>query len=190
MCSALVERKVWRRGRAAPWRASQARSMSRRAARASPATLEVLTTLATSRTASKSPFDAMGKPASMTSTCISSRSCATRSFSSRFIEQPGDCSPSRSVVSNTTTRCELLVTAWALRSEHDASALRSLPPERPDRIRDGTQGRISRSAAPARRSRRDRRPIARKGSGTAWRTPRAGSLAQLPSIRVARLTLA
>ena len=54
---------------------------------------------AMSRTASKSPGEAMGKPASMMSTPRSTRAWATSSFSARFMLQPGDCSPSRSVVS-------------------------------------------------------------------------------------------
>ena len=58
--------KVWMRGRAAPRSASQARSISPIAARESPATDEFFTSLAISRTASKSPFEAIGKPASMT----------------------------------------------------------------------------------------------------------------------------
>jgi hypothetical protein len=46
----------------------------------------------------------MGKPASMMSTPISSSTAAMRRFSSRFIDAPGDCSPSRSVVSKMKTR--------------------------------------------------------------------------------------
>ena len=45
-----------------------------------------------------------GKPASMMSTPISSSTSATWIFSSRVMEQPGDCSPSRKVVSKMTTR--------------------------------------------------------------------------------------
>jgi hypothetical protein len=44
-----------------------------------------------------------GKPAATTSP-ISSSTMAMRSFSSRFIEQPGACSPSRKVVSKMITR--------------------------------------------------------------------------------------
>ena len=108
MCSGEVERKVWMRGRRASRKASQARSISRLVARAKPATDEPLTRRDTSRTASKSPFEAIGKPASMTSTPIASSTEAIWSFSSRFIEQPGDCSPSRSVVSKIMTR----FTSW------------------------------------------------------------------------------
>src|SRR5256884_4906126 len=49
--------------------------------------------------AAKSPSEAIGKPASMMSTPKPSSFRARRTFSSRFIEQPGDCSPSRKVVS-------------------------------------------------------------------------------------------
>ena len=48
--------------------------------------------------------EAIAKPASITSTLSSSSCAATCNFSSRFIEQPGDCSPSRKVVSKMTTR--------------------------------------------------------------------------------------
>ena len=41
----------------------------------------------------------MGKPASITSTFIRSNCWAITSFSSVFIDAPGDCSPSRNVVS-------------------------------------------------------------------------------------------
>ena len=56
------------------------------------------------RTASKSPGEAMGKPASITSTPRSTRAWATSIFSARFMLAPGDCSPSRSVVSKITMR--------------------------------------------------------------------------------------
>ena len=49
-------------------------------------------------------LEAIGKPASMTSTPISSRILASSSFSSSDMEAPGDCSPSRMVVSKMTTR--------------------------------------------------------------------------------------
>ena len=104
MCSGLVEMKVWIRGRTAGFRASPARSMSLGVARARPATEAFLIRLAMTLTASKSPLEAIGKPASMTSTPISSSTWATEIFSSRFIEQPGDCSPSRKVVSKMMTR--------------------------------------------------------------------------------------
>jgi len=54
---------------------------------------------AMSCTAAKSPLDDAGKPASMTSTRSRSSWRAMRVFSSRVIDAPGLCSPSRSVVS-------------------------------------------------------------------------------------------
>src|SRR5712671_528003 len=80
--------------------ASIPRWMSRSLARHSPATVESLIAPATACTASKSPFDEAGKPASITSTRILSSCRAMRSFSSLVIEAPGLCSPSRMVVSN------------------------------------------------------------------------------------------
>ncbi len=55
-------------------------------------------------TASQSPREAAGKPASMTSTPSSASARAIRSFSGCVMLQPGDCSPSRSVVSKMRTR--------------------------------------------------------------------------------------
>jgi hypothetical protein len=49
--------------------------------------------------ASKSPLELAAKPASITSTFRRSSWRAMRSFSSRVMEAPGDCSPSRKVVS-------------------------------------------------------------------------------------------
>src|SRR6266508_389965 len=80
--------------------ASIPRWMSRSLARHRPATVESLITPATACTASKSPFEEAGKPASITSTRILSSCRAMRSFSSLVIEAPGLCSPSRMVVSN------------------------------------------------------------------------------------------
>ncbi|MNL38310.1 hypothetical protein D3C87_1605130 [compost metagenome] len=80
-------------------------------ARAKPATVAFFTCLATATTASKSPLEAIGKPASMISTPISSSASATCSFSSSVIVAPGDCSPSRSVVSKMKTRSLLLLLA-------------------------------------------------------------------------------
>ena len=79
-------------------------SMSPRLQRARPQMVAPRTVWAIRRTDSKSPGDAIGNPASMTSTPRSTSACATSSFSSRFMLQPGDCSPSRSVVSKMWTR--------------------------------------------------------------------------------------
>jgi hypothetical protein len=73
--------------------------MSRSLARASEQTVDSLMCSAIERTASKSPLEEAAKPASITSTCRRSSWRAMRSFSSRVIEAPGDCSPSRRVVS-------------------------------------------------------------------------------------------
>ena len=85
--------RLRRRGRCRPrWRApGRRRSRSSRC-------------LAMRQTASKSPFEAMGKPASMMSTPMASSSSATSSFSSRVMVAPGHCSPSRRVVSKIRTR--------------------------------------------------------------------------------------
>ncbi len=96
--------KVWMRRFSACFTASPARSMSLLEARARPQTVAFFTRLAISETASKSPLEAIGKPASITSTPISSRTSATCSFSSSVMEAPGLCSPSRSVVSKMTMR--------------------------------------------------------------------------------------
>ncbi len=78
--------------------------MSRSLARASEHTVEPLIAWAIACTASKSPFDDAAKPASMTSTLSRSSWRAMRSFSSLVIEAPGDCSPSRKVVSKMNRR--------------------------------------------------------------------------------------
>ncbi len=99
MCSSLVAMKVWMRARFAPLSASAERSMSRSLARASEQTVESLMWSAIDLTASKSPLELAAKPASITSTRSRSSWRAMRSFSSLVMEAPGDCSPSRKVVS-------------------------------------------------------------------------------------------
>src|SRR5580704_8267884 len=102
------------RGRAARFTASHARSMSPRLARARPqmiggsldgrpSTTRVPTFSAIVRTAARSSGEAAGKPASMTSTPRRASARATSSFSGDVIVAPGDCSPSRSVVSKIRT---------------------------------------------------------------------------------------
>src|SRR6185369_12906655 len=98
-----VAQKVWIRGRAAYFSASAARATSSSEVRQSAATLTFRHWAATALTAAKSPSEAIGKPASMMSTPRSWSFCAIRTFSVRFIEQPGDCSPSRKVVSKMLT---------------------------------------------------------------------------------------
>src|SRR2546429_251779 len=84
--------------------ASTPRWMSRSLARHRPATVVSLIMPATACTASKSPFEEAGKPASITSTRMRSSCRAMRSFSSLVMEAPGLCSPSRMVVSNMMSR--------------------------------------------------------------------------------------
>ena len=71
----LVEMNVWMRQRSAPFSASAARSMSPVAVRASAAITGPFTVSAISRTASNSPCDEIGNPASMMST-LSRASCS------------------------------------------------------------------------------------------------------------------
>src|SRR5690348_7862518 len=78
--------------------------MSSRLQRASPQMIAPCTSRATAFTDSQSPREAAGKPASITSTPSSASARATRSFSGCAMLQPGDCSPSRSVVSKIITR--------------------------------------------------------------------------------------
>src|SRR5580698_4924890 len=78
--------------------------MSSRVQRARPAITGPSTSRATALTASQSPREAAGNPASMISTPSSASARATRSFSGCVMLQPGTCSPSRSVVSKIRTR--------------------------------------------------------------------------------------
>ena len=99
MCSALVAKNKCKRPDLAGFRASAALEMSRSLARANEQTVDSLMTSAIDLTHSKSPFELAAKPASITSTFRRSNWRAMRSFSSRVMEAPGDCSPSRKVVS-------------------------------------------------------------------------------------------
>src|SRR2546426_1798606 len=100
----LVARNVWMRGLAAPSSACQQRSISAGTARANPAMFTLRISAAIFFTASKSPSEAMGNPASMTSTCRRSSCRAIFSFSSTFMLKPGACSPSLNVVSKMMIR--------------------------------------------------------------------------------------
>ena len=104
MCSGEVAITVWTRPRLANFTASAQRSMSFGCARDRPAITAFLERRAISLTAWKSPSEVMGKPASMTSTPMSSSISATSSFSSKVMVAPGHCSPSRKVVSKMMTR--------------------------------------------------------------------------------------
>src|SRR5687768_10126329 len=116
---ALVARNKWMRGRPASFNARHAVSMSPRVQRARPAMIGPWTSRATRFTDSQSPGEAIGKPASMMSTPSSASAFATRSFSAWVMLQPGDCSPSRSVVSKTRTRLgSIMVSFDASRRVH------------------------------------------------------------------------
>ena len=100
----LVAMNRCRCGRSATLMASTARCGSPSRQRASAATaIPPLVSRAIRRTASKSPGDAAGKPASMTSTLRRTSWRATSSFSAAVSPAPGACSPSRSVVSKIRT---------------------------------------------------------------------------------------
>src|SRR5271165_7429572 len=100
----LVAMKVWMRGRAESRTAFQAASMSCLLVRASPQITGPSTSRAIACTDSKSPGEVIGKPASITSTPRRESWWAISSFSCLFSEIPGDCSPSRRVVSKIRTR--------------------------------------------------------------------------------------
>src|SRR4029079_12032385 len=167
--------KVWMRFRFAGLIASAQRSMSLNAARERPQITEFFARLAISCTAAKSPSEAIGKPASMMSTPMASRSSATSSFSSCVMVAPGHCSPSRKVVSKMTTR-SFSDFVWAvigsIPSQFEcaaAGALKGLSrsPRVPRHICPaGPQGRIRRRSVPRMRDSAEPaypavRPIAR-----------------------------
>ncbi len=126
--------KVWMRPRRAGLIASPQRSMSFVPARERPHTTAFLVRLAISLTARKSPSEAIGKPASMMSTPIWSRSSAISSFSSWVMVAPGDCSPSRRVVSKMTTRsfsdcgCVVMASSFSMNWLHDSAVRRARVP--------------------------------------------------------------
>src|SRR6266566_169260 len=92
------------RGRWLSRTAFQAASISCLEVRARPQITGPSTSRAIACTDSKSPGEVIGKPASITSTPRRASWCAISSFSCRFSEIPGDCSPSRRVVSKISTR--------------------------------------------------------------------------------------
>ena len=99
MCISDVAINVCILGRAAFFVASYTASISFLLARESPHILEFFTSDDIFCTASKSPDDDAGKPASITSTPSLSSCSARRIFSSVVILKPGHCSPSLKVVS-------------------------------------------------------------------------------------------
>ena len=99
MWMGLVAMKTWMRDLRASARDSAAASMSSLRVRASEATVGRSTAAATALTPSKSPGDETENPASTMSTPSRSSWVAISTFSSGDSAMPGDCSPSRSVVS-------------------------------------------------------------------------------------------
>jgi hypothetical protein len=104
MWTGLVEMKVWMRGCFALRSASPALSMSVSVERASVQIAMSFASSAICETHWKSPSEEAANPASQMSTFISCNSSASSSFSRRVMEAPGDCSPSRMVVSKMNTR--------------------------------------------------------------------------------------
>src|SRR5271154_143264 len=92
------------RGRSESLTACHAASMSCLLVRAKPQITGPSTSRAIACTDSKSPGEVIGKPASITSTPNRESWWAISSFSCLFNEIPGDCSPSRKVVSKIFTR--------------------------------------------------------------------------------------
>ena len=118
ICKGLVDKKVWIRFLLANLRASADLSISLCAALDREHIIGPSSVSEIFFTDSKSPLDAIAKPASIISTPRDWSVSAILSFSSKFIEQPGDCSPSLSVVSNINTFSSelLLVTLFFLYS--------------------------------------------------------------------------
>src|ERR1035437_3749543 len=99
----LLAMKTWRCGLSATRRASTARCGSPSLQRARPATATPLVSRAMVWTASNSPGELAGNPASITSTLRRTSCRATSIFSATVRPAPGACSPSRSVVSKMRT---------------------------------------------------------------------------------------
>ncbi len=95
------------RGRSASRTDSHTASISAFTARASAVITGPFTERAISCTALKSPGEEQGNPASITSTFSRANWCASSSFSRPVRLAPGDCSPSRRVVSKMCTLCSM-----------------------------------------------------------------------------------
>src|ERR1700747_1195853 len=83
--------------------------------RASPAMIGPRTSVAICSTDAKSPLLITGNPASIMSTLRRCNCRATSSFSRRFIDAPGHCSPSRKVVSKTKIFSDITLFQFGLR---------------------------------------------------------------------------
>ena len=99
MWMGLVAMKTWMRDRRALASDSAAASMSSLRVRASEATVGRSTAAATALTPSKSPGEETENPASTMSAPSRSSCVPISAFSSGESAMPGDCSPSRNVVS-------------------------------------------------------------------------------------------
>lgn len=129
-------RKVCIRWSGAWCTASWQRAMSFLLARARPAirivcefglqSVSVPADSATRLTASKSPCEAIGKPASQMSTPSRASCLPISTFSSAVSVAPGDCSPSRSVVSN--------IQSFSLTSTAAAAAVENAARRRDDSV--------------------------------------------------------
>src|SRR4030095_14362385 len=101
--------------------------------------------------------EAAGKPASITSTRIAASTCAISTFCAALKQTPAVCSPSRRVVSNTTTRSETLDMTRSCVAGRGAERIREHPGSR------GVQRHETLSGLP----RRERVVTRRIGSATA-----------------------
>jgi hypothetical protein len=173
MCRSLVARTMWMRGRAAGFVASAEARMSAWLARDRLAITgpSLLKRRAMDCTLSKSPGEAMAKPASSTSAPSSCRASAMRSFSSRFIEKPGDCSPSRRVVSKMMMRpgasvpkegwfmVVLALVSWGLRFDRPLGGAGRVMRRRVTPRGGEVEGREGRAGATGRHARREAREV-------------------------------
>ena len=185
MWMSLVAMKVWMRGRSASRTASAAAATSRSLARARAATVTPETSSATARVPSMSPGEEIGKPASMTSTPRRASCWPISTFSRVLRWIPGDCSPSRRVVSKILTR-------WAgsccgsCRSSavtEVSSSRMGLRGDRARRIRawvSASSPYRGRSPRSARRS-RDRSEMCATSEGMTGRIPAPGPTGKRPA---------
>ena len=108
-----------KRLRSASFNASIAFCTSFSLARANAQIVAPLTSRAIVCTASKSPGDAAGKPASITSMPRRARPFAISTFSGVCNATPGVCSPSRRVVSKKYTRFCSIIATFSILIKHN-----------------------------------------------------------------------
>src|SRR5574341_119861 len=157
MCSrwlGLVDRKTWIRDRSASRTASWQRSTSLRLARDRPAMVAPWTVRAIARTASKSPWLATGKPASMTSTPRRASCSAISSLALAFRSMPGACSPSLRVVSKMMMRSDNGLLLWSRRFQllRAWRRLRGTAGTKPPHGSEGPEGSAPRRSSASRAS--------------------------------------